>query len=171
MRILLFEEWYNSANLDNLKSREGSFHNGFLCSYPKESFWLRMCIDISMNATYVKEKKEVWRVSGTNKLRNEFVKNNSAIFYCKHYVVCPFICKANNNYHKNNTNEIIHEKEEKESTILLCVSKNNTPLSLKDSSWSFFSFEYVKKHLYHFNNSLATCVFLNSGSLWMNQSV
>jgi hypothetical protein len=152
-KMFFFEEWYNSANLNNKTSKYGSFHNGVLCSYPNEKFWLTLCIDIYMSAESVINKNDVWVTSGTNKLRNTIIQKRHmySMYYCKFYVICPFKCVS------KDKKQIVH-----------CVSNHVIPLSLQDSDWVFYSLDDLQLNIHLFKNSIGVCVFLNSGSLWMD---
>jgi hypothetical protein len=156
--IFLFEEWYNSSNVNDTLSREGSFHNGFLCSDKQQPFWMSLCIDIYMQAAqHIKQKKDVWICSGTNKLRNAFFTNkdnNNNMLFFPYYVVCPFICKPIDGNERSN--------------VVLCRNDDTKPLPLHESSWSFIPLRYVQENEHVFTNSIAVCVHISAGSFWNN---
>ena len=151
--IMLFEEWYKSINIENKDSAEGSLHNGFLLSKPKNVFWLKMINQLITNASQIITKNDVWKLSGTNLLRNMYMKHEDdlLISYQPYYKVCPFKCI--DKIDKNN--------------VIICDNKEVTPLDLKKSHWSFFNIhEVVNKNDGFLANSHA--VLVGVGSLWNN---
>uniref|UniRef100_A0A6C0BQG4 Glycosyltransferase n=1 Tax=viral metagenome TaxID=1070528 RepID=A0A6C0BQG4_9ZZZZ len=157
-KILMFEEWYNSSNLDDKYSIEGSFHNGILCSVSKrESFWIEICNHIQIYGKNVKNTHDVWKVSGTNKLKNMFIQNNDKkhFFYCKYYVACPFRCVS------------IATEE-----IMECKSPNDKPINSSESYWMSYTLSFLENlhdvRLF-FDSSAVVCIDIPSGSLWLNK--
>lgn len=157
-KVLLFEEWYNSADVGNRYSVNGSFHNGILCSVEKrEKIWMMLCNDIHMFGKNVKANYDVWKVSGTNKLRNVFMQcNDRNYMYCKYFVSCPFRCVSKVDY-----------------KIKECKSEEDIPNSLSSSCWMFYTLVFVENlhnPVSFYNNSVAVCVSLPSGSLWRDEA-
>lgn len=152
--VVLFEEWYNSINIQNKTSTEGSLHNGFILSKPKNKFWLTMINHLITKSTSLKFKNEIWQISGTNLLRNMYITTNDImIIYQPYYMVCPFKCCPNNNDDAN--------------AIILCDNKDVVPLSLKESQWRFFGLnDVLNKKENMFSDSYAVCVSIHGGSLW-----
>lgn len=156
-KVLLFEEWYNSSNIRDKYSITGSFHNGILCSVgKKERIWMTLCNDIQMFGKNVSTKHDVWKVSGTNKLRNVFLQcNDESYFFCKYFVSCPFRCIS-----------------KVDDEVRDCKSEEAMPNSLSSSVWSFYSLNYIE-NLHNpctfFDSSVAICVSLPSGSLWREE--
>lgn len=152
--VILTEEWYNSAFLNN-----GSFHNGFLLSIAKQMFWFDLLSDINILIDDVKDFKinqDVWDKTGTCKLRKHFFTEklkNSTIAYLPHYFMCPYKCI---------------EKKTKET--LLCSNANIIPYDLRKSDWCFFSLDEITSDLsllISLKNCYMVCVYLHSGSLWL----
>lgn len=156
-KILLFEEWFNSSNIYDKYSTNGSFHNGILCSIKKkEKLWMMLCKDIYMYGKNVKSNHDVWKVSGTNKLRNVFMQcNDPCYMFCKYFVSCPFRCIS-----------------KVDDEIKECKSEQTIPNSLSSSRWMFYTFHFIE-NLHDpksfFDNSVAVCVSLSSGSLWREE--
>lgn len=155
--VLLFEEWYNSSNINDKYSPKGSFHNGILCSLEKkEHIWMILCNDIHMYGKNVTTNSDVWKVSGTNKLRNVFLQcNNKHYFYCKYYVSCPYRCIS-----------------KVDDEIKDCKSDSDVPNTLRSSRWMFYSLNFIENlhnPITFFDSSVAICVSLPSGSLWREE--
>lgn len=149
--IVLFEEWYKSINIENKESSEGSLHNGFLLSKPKNTFWLKMINKLTTSANDIVCKNDVWKLSGTNLLRNMYIKeNDSMMTYLPYYKVCPFKCVS----------------KEDSKHIIICDREENIPLSLEQSHWMFFNLNEVlnQKNDNMFDECYA--VLISVGSLW-----
>ena len=154
--IVLFEEWYKSANIggNNGSSDDGngSLHNGFLLSKAKNKFWLKMINKLVIRANTITTTDLVWKLSGTNLLRNMYIihESDSLIIYQPYYKVCPFKSVS----------------KEDGGVELLCTNKMSVPLSLQESHWRFFTLEDIHKKIKAFDESYAICVGVSSGSLW-----
>lgn len=148
--IVLFEEWYNSCNMHSDTS-EGSLHNGCILSKANQSFWLRLIMHIYSNESTITEKQNVWKVSGTNLLRNMFIKykNTESIKVHSYVKMCPYICIMKTN-----------------GTCKECNRNEDVPLSLEESSWKFYDWKYVRANKKAFIDSYGVCVHVGAGSLW-----
>jgi mannosyltransferase OCH1-like enzyme len=147
--VTLFEEWYNSANFENKSSIEGSLHNGCLLSKPRNEFWLKMINKLITNAPSIKTKESVWGMSGTNLLRNMYIKYDDVmIIHQPYYIMCPF--------------KSVSKTEE---TEILCVNEEVIPC-LQESSWKFFTIHDIIEKKEIFTKSYAVCVGVKNGSLW-----
>lgn len=157
LNIVLFEEWYKSANIDSEpldKNSKGSLHNGCLLSLAEQPFWMRLCVSLSINIDNIKCNDDVWNLSATRKLRDEYMKTSihENIAHCPYHVVCPFICQEKN-----------------QSQYIACKSINDIPLDLNKSNWKFFPLDEIKRlGIKNFQESIGVCVFLKAGSFWMN---
>ena len=148
--IVLFEEWYNSVNLENSISSKGSLHNGFLLSKPKNEFWLKMMNKLVTSAPLIHNKQDVWKLSGTNLLRNMYVKEKDiTIYHCPYYRVCAFKCV------------------DKDNLVIECMNEKARPLSLSQSSWRFFSLDDYKNNVQTFSECYGVCIGVKHGSLWV----
>lgn len=160
--IILVEEWYDSMNHRELNGRSnGSLHNGFLMSNPHESFWWNLVCDIYANHRDVLMRDDVWKVSGTNKLRRAYISNclnrtpsSSKIVHLPYYYTCPHTCipKARPNM------------------IMLCRSEDTPPTYLSDSVWTYLTLQEVEnEHVQTLlTTSIAVCIYMKGGSLWMD---
>ena len=148
--IILFEEWYESCNKES-NGTEGSLHNGCIISKANQPFWLRLIMYIYSNESRIKEKKDVWKISGTNLLRNMYMthKNEDNIIVHPYVKMCPYICISK---------ETGQCKE--------CKNNNDIPLNLNESSWKFYDWKYVQKNKTQFKDSYGVCVHVGNGSLW-----
>jgi hypothetical protein len=173
--VILSEEWYESVkyhpNECCTTSVDGTLHNGFLISRPMVAFWMEIVCDIYANHLDVLEKNDVWRVSGTNKLRNAyftFCRQNAykhddasicspSIFYLPYYYICPYKC-------------VPHRTD---YPPYLCKSPENPPLSLTDSYWVFLSLSEIENDVVknELSKSIAASIILENGSLWMNKDI
>lgn len=148
--IVLFEEWHNSSNAQSDKP-EGSLHNGCMISKANQSFWLRLIMHIYSNESRINEKKDVWKVSGTNLLRNMFMRYRitESIKVHSYVKMCPYICilKA-------------------DQTCKECKYDGDVPLGLDESSWKFYDWKYVSQNKKSFKDSYGVCVHVGRGSLW-----
>lgn len=157
LNIVLFEEWYKSAHTDDetlQKDGKGSLHNGCLLSLAKQPFWMRLCVSLSINIDNIKCNDDVWNLSGTRKLRDEYMKTSidENVAHCPYHVVCPFICQKKN-----------------QSEYIACKSTNDIPLDLNESNWKFFPLDEIKRlGIKKFNESIGVCVYLKEGSFWIN---
>ena len=159
--IVLTEEWYDSMNYRALNdSEKGSLHNGFLMSIPHETFWWGLVCDIYANHRDIRVRDDVWKVSGTNKLRRAYLSHcrnhtpfSSTIVYLPYYYTCPHKCIPKT--HPNMT--------------MLCRSEDTIPMSLKESCWSFLTLQEVENENVKalLTSSIAACIYLDGGSLWM----
>lgn len=174
--VVLFEEWFNSANFNNWTSSEGSLHNGFLLSKPRNDFWLKMINSLVLNERHVESPADVWKLSGTNLLRNTYIQKmvesvaSSDVVVCTgtthvpYYKVCPFKCV-----------EDIQRRESNQENIRLvtkhCVGPDDVPPFSPNAEgnkrWCFYNFDDVtKKEKDLFKESYAVCVTVPTGSLW-----
>jgi len=148
--IVLFEEWYDSCKKDS-DGTDGSLHNGCLISKPKQPFWLRLIMHTYSNASNIRDKSDVWTVSGTNLLRNLYMEYKDRISITTHSYVkmCPYKC--------------IHVQT---TTCKECNRVGDIPLSLDESVWKFYDWKYVKENRESFTDSYGVCVHVGNGSLW-----
>lgn len=154
--VVLFEEWYDSVNLKRITSSKGSLHNGFLLSKPKNEFWLKMINHLVNAAQSIQTKADVWKHSGTNLLRNTYLKEKDLeIIHCAYYRVCAYKCIGNNGQE------------------IRCTNRDIIPFPLCESKWRFFSLEEykdeIKKNSEVFKNCYAVCIGIEQGSLWVNK--
>ena len=150
--IVLFEEWYESANMKNTDSSEGSLHNGFLLSQPKQDFWLKMMNNIVSNSFLITTKSDVWKLSGTNLLRNFYIAyNDGTIIHRPYFLACPFKSVSRTDPTKQ----------------VLCTNESSVPMSLQESSWKFFTLKEFKTRPV-FESCHAACIGVDGGSLWTN---
>jgi len=154
--IVLFEEWYDSVNLKQITSSQGSLHNGFLLSKLKNEFWLKMLNQVITTAPMIQTKDDVWKMSGTNLLRNMYISlQDLSIYHCPYYYVCSFQCVGH------------------DGRVIQCTNKDSPPLPLSESSWKFYSLgEYIeennKTNSSVFKDCYAVCIGVKKGSLWVN---
>lgn len=165
--IVLTEEWYDSINSGGLDMSEGTLHNGFLLSVPGMSLWWDLICDIHATSREVRERSDVWRVSGTNKLRNTYLRHcvrrsspsssTTKIMCLPYYCTCPYKCEGFSD----------HDEGRKDTYI--CRSEDTPPRSQNESRWAFITLEeveteYIRAQL---RDSVVVCVLLSGGSLWM----
>lgn len=154
--IALFEEWYKSCNVDNTETDEGSLHNGVLFSkYAKEQFWIDMANKVVINSPLIHTASDVWKYSGTNLLRNMYMKyKNAKINLHPCYKCCPY--KSTDKTNKKNSVNVLNEY--------------SIPLKLSNSIWHFFTFDEVVQGRHSmFDDSYLVCVASNS--LWNRNSL
>lgn len=169
--IVLTEEWFDSICSGNLEdSRSGSLHNGFIVSRPRSPFWWDMICDIYATFHEVRKRDDVWKISGTQKLRNALVAtcrrsggntpsspSSPNISCIPYYYTCPYKCVPKSSHYG--------------TLPFLCISEDARPLDLKESDWVFLNIREVEREdaiRVNLQRSIAVCVVASGGSLWMN---